>query len=128
MVHYKQSTLETGFFHFFFGFRDNSNDTLYPRVSFKRERYYWIIMIFTTFLFSAEIEELQQKVMMEREKYQYSSQSESAISAVPQFSMNDRFSLSRDDASYTLSIEVQMAIDTVLLQVISFNLCHLYLI
>eukprot|EP00794_Sanderia_malayensis_P007541 gene7541-8378_t len=65
---------------------------------------------------TAEIDELQQKVMMEREKYQYSSQSESAISAVPQFSMNDRFTLSRDDASYTLSIEVQMPIDTVLLQ------------
>eukprot|EP00112_Aurelia_sp_Birch-Aquarium-sp1_P006695 Seg1733.6 transcript_id=Seg1733.6/GoldUCD/mRNA.D3Y31 product="Bardet-Biedl syndrome 7 protein" protein_id=Seg1733.6/GoldUCD/D3Y31 len=65
---------------------------------------------------SAEIEELQQKVVAEREKYQYLAQSETAVSAVPHFSMNDRFALSRDDASYTLSIEVQNAIDTVLLQ------------
>ena len=69
------------------------------------------------FIFSAEIEELQQKVVAEREKYQYLAQSETAVSAVPHFSMNDRFALSRDDASYTLSIEVQNAIDTVLLQV-----------
>ena len=62
---------------------------------------------------------MQQKVSIERDKYQYSAQSETDISAVPQFSMNDRFALSRDDASYTLSIEVQMAIDTVLLQVFS---------
>ncbi len=67
--------------------------------------------------FSAEIEELQHRVLMEREKYQMSAASSAAVSAVPQFSMNDRFALSRDDASYTLSIEVQMAIDTVLLQV-----------
>ena len=39
-----------------------------------------------------------------------------AISAVPYFNINDRFSLNRDDASYTLSIEVQVAIDNVLLQ------------
>ena len=61
---------------------------------------------------------MQQKVVAEREKYQYLAQSETAVSAVPHFSMNDRFALSRDDASYTLSIEVQNAIDTVLLQVI----------
>lgn len=60
---------------------------------------------------------MQQKVVAEREKYQYLAQSETAVSAVPHFSMNDRFALSRDDASYTLSIEVQNAIDTVLLQV-----------
>lgn len=65
---------------------------------------------------SVEIEELQQKVNMERERYQMLAQSTSAVSAVPKFSLNDRFSLSRDDASYTLSIEVESAIDTVLLQ------------
>ncbi|XP_065058986.1 Bardet-Biedl syndrome 7 protein homolog [Rhopilema esculentum] len=65
---------------------------------------------------SAEIEELQQKVLMERERYQVLSQSDTAVSAVPNFSLNDKFSLSRDDASYTLSIEVETAIDTVLLQ------------
>ena len=36
---------------------------------------------------------------------------------MPHFSVNDKFVLNREDASYTLSLEVQMAIDNVLLQV-----------
>ena len=77
--------------------------------------------IFYFLMHSTEIEELQQKVNLERERYQMLAQSNTAVSAVPKFSLNDRFSLSRDDASYTLSIEVESAIDTVLLQVpISF--------
>ena len=77
-------------------------------------------------MYSVEIEELQQKVNMERERYQMLAQSSSAVSAVPKFSLNDRFSLSRDDASYTLSIEVESAIDTVLLQVFTcyFSFWH----
>ena len=77
-------------------------------------------------MYSAEIEELQQKVNMERERYQMLAQSSSAVSAVPKFSLNDKFSLSRDDASYTLSIEVESAIDTVLLQVLTcyFSFWH----
>ncbi|XP_070553841.1 BBSome complex member BBS7-like isoform X2 [Ptychodera flava] len=63
-----------------------------------------------------ELEELQRRVMTEREKYQSSSHSNKAMSAIPHFNINDKFSLNRDDASYTLSIEVQMAIDNVLLQ------------
>lgn len=59
---------------------------------------------------------------LERERYQLLAQSDSAVSAVPKFSLNDRFSLSRDDASYTLSIEVETAIDTVLLQVVIHHL------
>lgn len=61
---------------------------------------------------------LQQQVLKEREKYQQTAQSSSALSAIPQFAVNDRFALTRDDASYTLSIEVQIPIDNVLLQVI----------
>lgn len=63
-----------------------------------------------------EIEELQTRVAEERERYQQTAHSETAVSAVPPFNINDRFLLSHDDASYTLSIEVQMPIDTILLQ------------
>ena len=64
-----------------------------------------------------EIETLQQKVLQEREKYQHTAHSANALSAMPQFAVNDRFALNKDDASYTLSIEVQIPIDNVLLQV-----------
>ncbi|XP_048390494.1 Bardet-Biedl syndrome 7 protein isoform X4 [Stegostoma tigrinum] len=63
-----------------------------------------------------ELEQLQMKVLQEREKYQQSAQSSAAVSAVPVFSVNDKFTLNRDDASYSLTIEVQTAIDNVLLQ------------
>ncbi|KAJ7348767.1 Bardet-Biedl syndrome 7 protein, partial [Desmophyllum pertusum] len=63
-----------------------------------------------------EIDNLQQKVLKEREKYQFTAHSASALSAIPQFAINDKFALNRDDASYTLSIEVQIPIDNVLLQ------------
>lgn len=64
-----------------------------------------------------ELEQLQIKVLQEREKYQQSSLSSTAVLAVPTFSINDKFTLNRDDASYSLVLEVQAAIDTVLLQV-----------
>ncbi|KAI4879524.1 hypothetical protein NFI96_026821 [Prochilodus magdalenae] len=63
-----------------------------------------------------ELEQLQIKVMQGREKYQQSSQSSTAVSAVPVFSINDRFTLCQDDASYSLTLEVQTAIDNLLLQ------------
>ncbi|XP_041050183.1 Bardet-Biedl syndrome 7 protein isoform X2 [Carcharodon carcharias] len=63
-----------------------------------------------------ELEQLQMKVLQEREKYQQSAQSSGAVSAVPVFSVNDKFTLNRDDASYSLTMEVQTAIDNVLLQ------------
>ena len=56
-------------------------------------------------------------MIAEREKYQQTAQSNSAISAVPSFSVKDKFVLNREDASYTLSVELQMPIDNVLLQV-----------
>ena len=68
------------------------------------------------FLLRLEIETLQQKVLKEREKYQFSAHSASALSAIPQFAINDKFALNKDDASYTLSIEVQIPIDNILLQ------------
>lgn len=63
------------------------------------------------------MEHLQIKVLQEREKYQQSSRSSTAISAVPTFSVNDKFTLNKDDASYSLILEVQTAIDNVLVQV-----------
>nr|XP_034303273.1 Bardet-Biedl syndrome 7 protein homolog isoform X3 [Crassostrea gigas] len=63
-----------------------------------------------------ELEELQQKVVTEREKYQQTATSKTAISAVPHFDINDKFVLNREDASYTLSLELQLPIDNVLLQ------------
>ncbi|ELW62629.1 Short transient receptor potential channel 3 [Tupaia chinensis] len=64
----------------------------------------------------SELEHLQYKVLQERENYQQSSQSSKAKSAVPSFSINDKFTLSKDDASYSLILEVQTAIDNVLIQ------------
>ncbi|KAK4304694.1 hypothetical protein Pmani_023378 [Petrolisthes manimaculis] len=64
-----------------------------------------------------EIDDLQQRVLKERDQYQAATQSTfPGISAVPFFSVNDKMSLSRNDASYLLSLEVQTAIDNVLLQ------------
>ena len=54
--------------------------------------------------------------MTERETYQDRAKDSSSISAVPFFNINDKFVLNRDDASYTLSIEVQAPIDNVLIQ------------
>ncbi|XP_014451711.1 Bardet-Biedl syndrome 7 protein isoform X2 [Alligator mississippiensis] len=64
----------------------------------------------------SELEHLQIKVLQEREKYQQSSRSSTAVSAVPAFSVNDKFTLNKDDSSYSLILEVQTAIDNVLIQ------------
>jgi len=64
-----------------------------------------------------ELEDLQKKVQVERDRYQVTSQSPKAISAVPKFNVNDKFNLIREDASYILSLELQVAIDNVVLQV-----------
>ncbi|XP_028401349.1 Bardet-Biedl syndrome 7 protein homolog isoform X1 [Dendronephthya gigantea] len=63
-----------------------------------------------------QLDELQDRVFRERERYQQTAQSHTAVSALPRFSVNDKFTLNRDDASYTLSIEVQLPIDNILLQ------------
>ncbi|XP_071527283.1 BBSome complex member BBS7-like isoform X2 [Panulirus ornatus] len=65
----------------------------------------------------SEIDDLQQQVLRERDQYQAATQSAfPGISAVPFFSVNDKITLNRSDASYLLSLEVQTAIDNVLLQ------------
>lgn len=65
-----------------------------------------------------ELEELQQRVNLERERYQNATQTDHGLSAVPVFPINDRFALSREEAAYSLTIELQVPIDYVLLQVI----------
>jgi len=60
---------------------------------------------------------LTDRLQVERNRYQVTSQNDSAISAMPHFSINDKFILNQEDASYTLSLEVQSPIDYVLLQV-----------
>uniref|UniRef100_A0A8C5A9S8 Bardet-Biedl syndrome 7 n=1 Tax=Gadus morhua TaxID=8049 RepID=A0A8C5A9S8_GADMO len=62
------------------------------------------------------LEQLQGQVLQGRERYQQTAQSPSAVSAVPVFSINDKFTLCQDDASYSLTLEVQTAIDNLLLQ------------
>uniref|UniRef100_H3D688 Bardet-Biedl syndrome 7 protein homolog n=1 Tax=Tetraodon nigroviridis TaxID=99883 RepID=H3D688_TETNG len=64
----------------------------------------------------AELEQLQVRVLQGREQYQQTSQSSTALSGVPIFSINDKFTLCQDDASYSLTLEVQTAIDNLLLQ------------
>ncbi|XP_059821053.1 Bardet-Biedl syndrome 7 protein isoform X1 [Hypanus sabinus] len=63
-----------------------------------------------------ELDQLQLKVLQEREKYHQSAHSSGAVSAVPVFNVNDKFILNSDDASYSLTLEVQTAIDSLLLQ------------
>jgi len=75
-----------------------------------------------------ELEHLQMKVLQEREKYQQSSQSSTAVASVPAFSVNDKFTLNKDDASYSLILEVQTAIDNVLVQVSVFFFLLAFLI
>lgn len=76
----------------------------------------------------AELEQLQVKVLQGREQYQQTSQSSTAVSAVPVFSINDKFTLCQDDASYSLTLEVQTAIDNLLLQVHSLRISEIEMI
>ncbi|KAH9495726.1 Bardet-Biedl syndrome 7 protein [Bulinus truncatus] len=64
----------------------------------------------------SELEGLQKQVTDERAKYHQSADSKTAVSAVPLFPINDKFVLNKDDASYSLSLELQCPIDNILLQ------------
>ena len=43
------------------------------------------------------------------------------MSALPQFPVNNKFVLNQDEAWYTLSIELQVPIDFIMLQVLDFH-------
>jgi Bardet-Biedl syndrome 7 protein len=64
-----------------------------------------------------EIDEIEQRVNREREKYQAATQDKAdGLSAIPFISINDKMTLCREDAAYSLTLEVQTAIDNVLIQ------------
>ncbi|KDR14735.1 Bardet-Biedl syndrome 7 protein homolog isoform X2 [Zootermopsis nevadensis] len=64
-----------------------------------------------------EIDEIEQRVNREREKYQAATQDKvDGLSAIPFIAINDKMTLCREDASYSLVLEVQTPIDNVLIQ------------
>uniref|UniRef100_A0A182K4S1 RWD domain-containing protein n=1 Tax=Anopheles christyi TaxID=43041 RepID=A0A182K4S1_9DIPT len=65
----------------------------------------------------AEIYELEQTIAKERERYQLSTQAlSSGLSAIPMLPINDSFVLSKEDATFLLSLEIPTPIEHVLLQ------------
>ncbi len=75
-----------------------------------------------------EIASLESKVSTAKERYQetiYSAkESQGTLSALPAFDVNDKFVLNQDEAWYTLSIEIQVPLETVVLQVYPFILTY----
>ncbi|XP_054259865.1 Bardet-Biedl syndrome 7 protein homolog [Macrosteles quadrilineatus] len=64
-----------------------------------------------------EIEELEQKLVKERERYHIASLEDGiGISTIPFFNVTDKMTLVKDTAVYQLMIEVETAIDNILLQ------------
>ena len=68
-------------------------------------------------LIRKQVNELTNQVGVERENYQARSTKEDATSSAIVFQTNASFLLNGKHANYTLSIEVQTAIDNILLQV-----------
>ncbi|XP_067000696.2 Bardet-Biedl syndrome 7 protein homolog isoform X2 [Anabrus simplex] len=65
----------------------------------------------------SEIDEIEQRVNRERDRYQSATLDKSeGMSAIPFIAINDQITLCKEDASYLLTLEVQTAIDNVLLQ------------
>lgn len=68
-----------------------------------------------------EVDTLEKEVVKSKARYQETVCSAkdvgNTISALPQFVIRDNFVLNQDQAWYTLSIEIQSPIDTVMLQV-----------
>lgn len=64
---------------------------------------------------------LEGKVHEAKERYQETvfsaRETTQTLSALPQFPINDKFTLNQDEAWYTLAIEIQAPIETVMLQV-----------
>lgn len=66
----------------------------------------------------SELEELQQKVSLEKDRFQKTVQEKSGIATTASLNINDKFRLCEEDASYLLSLETLTAIDHLLLQVL----------
>ncbi|XP_064405547.1 Bardet-Biedl syndrome 7 protein homolog [Halichondria panicea] len=67
-----------------------------------------------------EVSSLEGKVHEAKERYQETvfsaRETTQTLSALPQFPINDKFTLNQDEAWYTLAIEIQAPIETVMLQ------------
>ncbi len=71
-----------------------------------------------------ELKTLETKLTQAKQRYQHTlsqaqaqGESSDAVSALPHFEVHDRFLLNQDEAWYTLSIEIQVPIDHIMLQV-----------
>lgn len=78
-----------------------------------------------------EVGSLEARISEAKDRYQKmvlsAKDGSKTMSALPLFQVNDKFVLSQDEAWYTLSIEVQVPIDTVLLQVAVLHVTSLRL-
>lgn len=70
-----------------------------------------------------ELKTLETKLTQAKQRYQHTlsqaqaqGESSDAVSALPHFEVHDRFLLNQDEAWYTLSIEIQVPIDHIMLQ------------
>lgn len=61
----------------------------------------------------SELDRLQSQVVKMRNVYKSTLTNPNSLSQLKTFQINNRFELNRDDASYTLSIEAEVAIDNV---------------
>ena len=67
-----------------------------------------------------EVAGLEAKVSGAKEQYHLtlaSAKAADTLSALPQFALNDKFVLNQDECWYTLSLELQVPIECVILQV-----------
>lgn len=92
-----------------------------PQLEIKvQELKYFIIFYFKLF-YRNELEILEDQIQKRKEKLQEKGQKASAqnemLHIVEPFTINDKFSLRNDLACYTLSLELTIPIDFVLLQV-----------
>ena len=72
--------------------------------------YLWLTSVYT-YIYRFELDTLQTKVNVERERYQAAAQSQvTVVSAIPKLHINDRLTLSASDASYLLRYERQYVI------------------
>lgn len=64
---------------------------------------------------------LESEVLEAKSRYQasvsFTNEIPTTLSALPQFPINDKFTLNQDEAWYTLAIEIQAPIESVMLQV-----------
>ncbi|TKR78104.1 hypothetical protein L596_018965 [Steinernema carpocapsae] len=63
-----------------------------------------------------EVEELEAKLKEEKAKYEKATQKSGVAMRIPRFSINDQFLLDKENACYSLSIELIIPIDIVIVQ------------